>query len=34
MMRPIKHNGDISNWMTCSMILFGALAVTAVLLAV
>lgn len=34
MMRHIKQNGDISNWMTCSMILFGTLAVTAVLFAV
>jgi hypothetical protein len=34
MIRHTKKNGDISNWMTCSMILFGAFAVAAVLFAV
>jgi hypothetical protein len=34
MMRHTKENGDISNWMTCSMILFGALAVAAVVFAI
>ncbi|MDQ0996490.1 hypothetical protein QFZ34_001672 [Phyllobacterium ifriqiyense] len=34
MMRHIKQNGDLSNGITCSMILFGAFAVMAVLLAV
>ena len=34
MMRHTKQNGDISNWMTCSMILFGAVAVAAVVFAV
>lgn len=33
-MRHVKENGDLSNWMTCSVILFGALMVTAVILAI
>ncbi|MGN8024408.1 hypothetical protein ACTJJ7_27225 [Phyllobacterium sp. 22229] len=33
-MRHVKENGDLSNWMTCSVIFFGALMVTAVILAI
>lgn len=34
MFRHTKENGDISDWMTCSMILCGALAVAALVFAV
>ncbi|WP_139202487.1 hypothetical protein [Phyllobacterium sp. YR620] len=34
MLRHTKENGDIANWMTCSICLFGALAVAAIILAI
>ncbi|MBA8878796.1 hypothetical protein [Phyllobacterium myrsinacearum] len=33
-MRHVKENGDLSNWMTCSVILFGAMMVAAVVFAI